>query len=63
MRSVQNDKLQPFAQKGGWELVWHDSIDDVSQDSGEYTMLVAHEFFDALPIHVVEVRSFCLYNL
>lgn len=60
MRSIQNNKLQLSAQKGGWELYWHDSIDDIPQDSGEYTMLVAHEFFDALPIHVVEVRFFDL---
>lgn len=56
MRSIQKETLLPPSQKGGWELLWHDSIDKIPQDSGEYTMLVAHEFFDALPIHVLEVH-------
>jgi len=55
MRSIQSEKLMPLSQKDGWQLFWHDSIDDIPQDAGEYTMLLAHEFFDALPIHLLEV--------
>jgi NADH dehydrogenase [ubiquinone] 1 alpha subcomplex assembly factor 7 len=55
MRALQSQKLVPLSRKGGWELLWHDSIDDIPQDSDEYTMLLAHEFFDALPIHLLEV--------
>ncbi|KAH9998921.1 S-adenosyl-L-methionine-dependent methyltransferase [Russula vinacea] len=36
------------------ELHWHDSIEDVPTADGVYTMLVAHEFFDALPFHLIE---------
>lgn len=56
MRALQKTKLHPSSQKGGWELLWHDSIDNIPLGSGEYTMLLAHEFFDALPIHVLEVK-------
>jgi hypothetical protein len=36
-----------------------DSIEDVPTVEGLYTgtMLVAHEFFDVLPFHLIEVRS------
>lgn len=39
---------------------WYDSIEDIkdaSSNEGVYTMVVAHEFFDALPVHVIEVRT------
>jgi len=55
MQAIQKEKLLPASQMGAWELLWHDSIGDVPQNTAEYTMLVAHEFFDALPIHVLEV--------
>ncbi|KAH9003606.1 putative S-adenosyl-L-methionine-dependent methyltransferase MidA, partial [Lactarius deliciosus] len=40
--------------KNGLRIHWHDSIDDVPAANGIYTMLVAHEFFDALPFHLIE---------
>jgi NADH dehydrogenase [ubiquinone] 1 alpha subcomplex assembly factor 7 len=55
MRQTQKEKLLKSSQEGGWDLLWHDSIDDIPRDPEAYTMLVAHEFFDALPIHVLEV--------
>jgi Putative S-adenosyl-L-methionine-dependent methyltransferase len=56
MQAIQEEKLLLASRVGPWELSWHDSLDDVQQETGDYTMLVAHEFFDALPIHVLEVN-------
>jgi SAM-dependent MidA family methyltransferase len=56
MRAIQKEKLLPASKAGPWDLSWHDSLHDVPQETGDYTMLVAHEFFDALPIHVLEVN-------
>jgi NADH dehydrogenase [ubiquinone] 1 alpha subcomplex assembly factor 7 len=56
MRTLQSEKLRNAKEAGGFELLWHDAIDDVPHREDTYTMLVAHEFFDALPVHVLEVR-------
>ena len=56
LRAVQEKKLETWRGKNGLELHWHDSIEDVPTADGVYTMLVAHEFFDALPFHLIEVR-------
>jgi len=56
LRAVQEKKLQAWGDKGRLKLHWHDSIEDVPRADGVYTMLVAHEFFDALPFHLIEVR-------
>ncbi|KAH9970552.1 S-adenosyl-L-methionine-dependent methyltransferase [Lactifluus volemus] len=54
LRSVQQQKLLPWNDKNGLKIHWHDSIDDIPAAEGIYTMLVAHEFFDALPFHLIE---------
>ncbi|KIJ66938.1 hypothetical protein HYDPIDRAFT_85910 [Hydnomerulius pinastri MD-312] len=54
MRALQSEKLGGAKQAGGFDLTWHDSIDDVPHREDTYTMLVAHEFFDALPVHLLE---------
>jgi SAM-dependent MidA family methyltransferase len=61
LRAVQEKKLQAWGGKS-LELHWHDSIEDVPTTDGVYTMLVAHEFFDALPFHLIEVRRRHLYR-
>ncbi|KAI0925513.1 hypothetical protein AcV5_008230 [Taiwanofungus camphoratus] len=53
MRSRQSDKLTVFAKEPGWKLEWHDSIDEIPPDSKKFTMIIAHEFFDALPFHLI----------
>ncbi|KAI0247657.1 DUF185-domain-containing protein [Lactifluus subvellereus] len=54
LRAVQATMLQPWDGKNGLRIHWHDSIDDVPAADDTYTMLVAHEFFDALPFHLIE---------
>jgi NADH dehydrogenase [ubiquinone] 1 alpha subcomplex assembly factor 7 len=54
--AVQEKNLQRWGNKGGLELHWHESIEDVPASDSIYTMLLAHEFFDALPFHLIEVR-------
>ena len=65
MRAAQKAKLNPIAQKHGWSLSWHDSLDGLHPDAEKFTLLLAHEFFDALPFHLLQVRasliSCCLY--
>lgn len=52
MRALQRTTLEtPHAR-----LAWHDALDEIPYDDDRFTMLVAHEFFDALPVHVIEVR-------
>ncbi|KAN0134557.1 S-adenosyl-L-methionine-dependent methyltransferase [Lactarius tabidus] len=54
LRAVQRKKLESWDGKNGLRIHWHDSIDDIPTTNGIYTMLVAHEFFDALPFHLIE---------
>ena len=62
LQAIQEEKLLPASMAGRWDLLWHDSLGDVPQETEEYTMLVAHEFFDALPIHVLEVSFNTLHR-
>ena len=64
LRAVQEKKLQAWGGNGksGLELHWHHSVEDIPTTDGVYTMLVAHEFFDALPFHLIEVRLRHLYR-
>lgn len=52
MRALQQAKLGSH----NIEIHWHNSINEIPSSPSEYTMLVAHEFFDALPIHILQVR-------
>lgn len=60
MKAAQEKALQPFAQENNWQVYWHDSVDDVPRRADRYTMILAHEFFDALPFHLLEVRPYAL---
>ncbi|KAI0671441.1 DUF185-domain-containing protein [Trametes maxima] len=54
MRTAQEKKLSSLAQAHGWKLHWDDSIDDIQSDTSKYTLVLAHEFFDALPFHLLQ---------
>ncbi|KAI5118137.1 hypothetical protein M0805_001736 [Coniferiporia weirii] len=64
MRTLQRETLQKYGLLknkafGDRELVhWRDSLEDAlassKVDSDTFTMIIAHEFFDALPIHLLE---------
>ncbi|KAI0360170.1 DUF185-domain-containing protein [Trametes cingulata] len=54
MRKAQETKLSFLTQTHGWDLHWHDGLDQVPQDSHKFTLALAHEFFDALPFHLLQ---------
>ena len=64
LQSVQSAMLDPLARRFGggragesrWDLSWHADLTEVIPDPSVYTLLVAHEFFDALPFHLLLVR-------
>lgn len=56
MRQAQEARLSSATSRLGCKLIWHDMIEDIPEDNTVYTMLLAHEFFDALPFHLLEVR-------
>ena len=55
LRSVQEQALKPLVEKQGWKIQWHDNMDEIAPTDKQYTMVLAHEFFDALPFHLIEV--------
>jgi NADH dehydrogenase [ubiquinone] 1 alpha subcomplex assembly factor 7 len=57
MRALQEGKLRKTSEEGNFEIMWHDAIEEIEHEEGIFTMLVAHEFFDVLPVNVIEVSS------
>jgi NADH dehydrogenase [ubiquinone] 1 alpha subcomplex assembly factor 7 len=57
MRNLQKEKLSSHTDARKYKLHWHDRIQEVPEDKDVFTMVVAHEFFDALPIHLFEKRA------
>lgn len=56
MRKLQESRLGYWREKG-INIHWHDRIQDVpSLEDDTFTMIAAHEFFDALPIYKFEKR-------
>lgn len=56
LRVVQDTKLKQNA-ASSYELLWYNAIAEIPRNPSVYTMLVAHEFFDALPVHIIQVWS------
>lgn len=56
MRALQKEKLAAY--DSALAIHWHDRIQDIPVEAEDtFTMIVAHEFFDALPIHAFEKRQ------
>ena len=59
MRRLQKELIEGTREHGSWDLAWHDSLDEIESvkkgEEGVYTLLNAHEFFDALPVRLIEV--------
>ncbi|KAG8678162.1 hypothetical protein FRC08_018012 [Ceratobasidium sp. 394] len=52
LREEQQAKLVTHLAEG--RLHWHDHLGELIPSADAFTMLVAHEFFDAIPIHIIE---------
>jgi len=59
LRDVQKDRLADriASFESPVDISWYDRIEDLPRDESEYSMVVAHEFFDALPIHILKKTS------
>lgn len=53
LREVQRQKLVATG-FGDVQTNWWKSVDEIPSAANEFTMVIAHEFFDALPINVFE---------
>ena len=51
MKDAQRETLEPFVQNMSVRLHWHDTLSELHPNENTYTMVLAHEFFDALPFH------------
>jgi NADH dehydrogenase [ubiquinone] 1 alpha subcomplex assembly factor 7 len=49
----EGNNTQTVLTEDGWKIQWHDALSQVPR--GVPTFLVAHEFFDAMPIYLFEV--------
>ena len=58
MRKLQENNLRQLMDRG-WELRWYDAVDDLLDEKPAledvHTIVIANEFFDALPTHIIEV--------
>ncbi|KZS92334.1 DUF185-domain-containing protein [Sistotremastrum niveocremeum HHB9708] len=54
MRALTESKIATHA---GPKIEWYDAIEDVPIGLDAFTIVTAHEFFDALPAHVFEKRE------
>ena len=60
MRGIQQATLLPildrFTSFSSTNINWYDTVDNIPRNEDVFTILIAHEFFDALPFHLIRVR-------
>lgn len=54
MKAIQKEALEPANKQRTWTTHWNDSLEDLPVDNEKFTIVVAHEFFDALPFHLIQ---------
>ncbi|KAL7416202.1 S-adenosyl-L-methionine-dependent methyltransferase [Mrakia frigida] len=54
MQAMQKVALEKVGLPEGVEVRWFDWMEEVPKDPSTFTLFLAHEFFDALPIHLFE---------
>nr|ODN93190.1 hypothetical protein L203_00459 [Cryptococcus depauperatus CBS 7841] len=54
MRGIQSQTLAPRIKDKDINIDWYTGLDEIPQSTDEYTLFVAHEFFDAMPINIFE---------
>ncbi|KZT53517.1 DUF185-domain-containing protein [Calocera cornea HHB12733] len=54
MRRLQRDALRESLGTHDMQLKWHNDLEEIDTDPSIYTMVVAHEFFDAMPVDMLE---------
>ncbi|KAG8773765.1 hypothetical protein FRC12_002322 [Ceratobasidium sp. 428] len=52
LREEQQTKLSTRVAEGA--LQWHDTLGELTSSEDFFTVFIAHEFFDAIPIHIIE---------
>lgn len=55
MQALQKEKLSHLTSTNNWNVNWFSALDDFPADKDKFTIIVAHEFFDALPFHLLQV--------
>ncbi|GAA5974542.1 hypothetical protein JCM5350_001183 [Sporobolomyces pararoseus] len=53
LQEVQKEALRRSG-FGETPVFWHRNVEEVPKSDDEFTIAIAHEFFDALPIHIFE---------
>ncbi|CEL55647.1 NADH dehydrogenase [ubiquinone] complex I, assembly factor 7 OS=Xenopus tropicalis GN=ndufaf7 PE=2 SV=1 [Rhizoctonia solani AG-1 IB] len=53
-RLQEEQKSRLSARVSAELLHWYDRIEDIPKNEDAFTLLVAHELFDAIPIHIIE---------
>ncbi|KAK6907652.1 hypothetical protein I203_101650 [Kwoniella mangroviensis CBS 8507] len=54
LRKIQGDKLLERLEGKEVDLQWYTGINEIPETNDTYTLFVAHEFFDAMPINTFE---------